>query len=477
MSIEQTILSNLIHNKEYARKVLPFVKPEYFADQSYRTLFSLIDEYTHKYNEPPSKEALHIDLDNKTGLNEELFKDTQELVSSLQYDDQTNADWLLDETERHCQEQAVYNALMESIAIHSGNDKDKDKGSIPEILSEALAVSFDTNVGHDFIDNAEERYDFYHTKEDRIPFDLDIFNKVTQGGVARKTLSIALASTGVGKTMFMAHCAAANLLQGVNVLYITMEMSEERIAERIDANLMNVSTEELRELPRDVFQKKMARVKTKVKGKLIIKEYPTSGAGVSHFKHLIQELKLKKGFVPDVIYIDYLNICASSRMKMGNSVNSYTYIKSIAEEIRGLAVETKTAIFTATQTNRDGYASSDVDLANTSESFGVPATADLMFALIATEELEEMHQLMVKILKNRYAENGKKFVIGMDRAKMQLFDAEQSAQDDLDNSTSKKRKKNKDVPMMDETQYGERYEEDMKATWKSKKKNFDDFTT
>jgi replicative DNA helicase len=473
MSIENIILSHLVYNKEYARKVIPFVKVEYFSDSSYKVVCTLIEDYANKYNESPSKEALYIDLENKNDMNEDTYQKTKEVIASLACEEVTNQDWLLNETERHFQERAVYNALMESIAIHSDTDATKDKGSIPQILSEALSVSFDSNIGHDFIDNADSRFEFYHSKESRIAFDLEIFNRVTQGGVSRKTLTIALASTGVGKTMFMTHCAAANIMQGYNVLYITMEMSEERIAERIDANLMNVTNDDLRSMSRELYDKKMAKVSEKVKGKLIIKEYPTSGASVAHFRHLIQELKLKKGFTPDIIYIDYLNICSSFRVKMGNSVNSYTYIKSIAEELRGLAVETNTAVFTATQTNRDGYGSSDVDLANTSESFGVPATADLMFALISTEELEEMAQLMVKILKNRYGENGKKFVIGMDRAKMQLYDAEESAQSDIQSSSKKKKKQ--DGPVMDTSKFGERFNDDTPQTWKKTKRNFDDF--
>ena len=475
MSIEKTILSAIIFDKEYARKVLPFVKEEYFDDHEHKVLFELIDTYTEKYGVPPSKEALHIDLENKQGLSESTFKDANDLIEAFEHDPLTNKDWLLENTEKFCQQQAIKNALMESIAIHGGKDKTRDKGSIPTILTEALAVSFDSNVGHDFIENFEERYEFYHKKETKIPFDLDWFNRVTRGGVPRKTLNIILASTGVGKTMCMTHMASANLIEGYNVLYITMEMAEERIAERIDANLMNVGVDELTELPRDAYEKKMAKVKHRVKGKLIIKEYPTGAGSTAHFRHLIQELKIKKNFIPDIIYIDYLNICASSRMKMGSSINSYTFVKSIAEEIRGLAVETKTAIFTATQSNRDGYASSDVDLANTSESFGVPATADFMFALISTEELEDMNQLLVKVLKNRYAENGKKFIVGLDRSKMQLFDADDSAQDDLHDDTPKRKGTKKSDSVMDNTDFGERVEEETAFNWKSKKKDFSDF--
>jgi archaellum biogenesis ATPase FlaH len=428
--IEQKILAHLVSNDTYARKVLPFVKPEYFADHAHRVIYQTVVAYVERYNTIPSAEALTIDVDKIDGMSSDIFSKVVEIIPNLIADKETDLDWLLDQTEKYCQDRAVYNAIMESITIIDGKSKDKGKGSIPQILSEALAVSFDTSVGHDFLTDSDARYEFYHHKEEKIEFDLDYFNKITRGGLPRKTLNVALAGTGVGKTLFMCHTAAGNLSAGYNVLYITMEMSEERIAERIDSNLLNVTTDELKIMPKEAYDKKIDRVRNKCKGRLIIKEYPTSTAGSANFRHLLQELKLKKKFVPDIIYIDYLNICSSSRMKMGNSVNSYMYIKAIAEELRGLAVEYNVPIVTATQTNRDGYNSSDVDLTNTSESFGLPATADLMFAIISTEELENIGQLMIKQLKNRYNDLGvhRNFMIGVDRAKMRLYDVESSAQ-------------------------------------------------
>ena len=388
-----------------------------------------------------------IDVDHINGLPADTFTKIVETIPELKADKDTDIDWLLDQTEKYCQDRAVYNAIMESINIIDGKSKDKGKGAIPQILSEALSVSFDTSIGHDFLSDWDHRYEFYHHKEEKIELDLSYFNSITRGGIPRKTLNVALAGTGVGKTLFMCHAAAANLSAGYNVLYITMEMSEERIAERIDSNLMNVTTDELKIMPKEVFDKKIERVRSKCKGRLIIKEYPTSSAGSSNFRHLLQELKLKRKFIPDIIYIDYLNICASSRMKMGNSVNSYMYIKAIAEELRGLAVEFNVPIITATQTNRDGYNSSDVDLTNTSESFGLPATADLMFAIISTEELEELNQLLIKQLKNRYNDLNlhRTFLIGVDRSKMRLYDVESSAQSGL----------NHDRPVMDSSRFSD----------------------
>lgn len=431
--IEQKILAHLVSNETYARKVLPFVKPEYFSDHANRMIYQLISAYINSYNTIPSCEALLIDADKISGVSSDTFTKVMEVIPNLKADKETDIDWLLDQTEKYCQDRAVYNAIMESINIIDGKSKDLGKGSIPQILSEALAVSFDTSVGHDFLFDSDARYEFYHHKEEKVEFDLEYFNKITRGGLPRKTLNVALAGTGVGKTLFMCHAAAANLTSGYNVLYVTMEMSEERIAERIDSNLLNVTTDELKIMPKEAYDKKIDRVRNKCKGRLIIKEYPTSTAGSSNFRHLLQELKLKRKFVPDIIYIDYLNICSSSRMKMGNSVNSYMYIKAIAEELRGLAVEFNVPIFTATQTNRDGYNSSDVDLTNTSESFGLPATADLMFAIISTEELENIGQLLIKQLKNRYNDVGvhRNFIIGVDRGKMRLYDVESSAQNGL----------------------------------------------
>lgn len=445
--IEEKILAHLIDNETYARKVLPFVKADYFSDTAYRVLYQTISAYVDKYNSIPSVEALTIDVDHINGLPADTFTKIVETIPELKADKDTDIDWLLDQTEKYCQDRAVYNAIMESINIIDGKSKDKGKGAIPQILSEALSVSFDTSIGHDFLSDWDHRYEFYHHKEEKIEFDLSYFNSITRGGIPRKTLNVALAGTGVGKTLFMCHAAAANLSAGYNVLYITMEMSEERIAERIDSNLMNVTTDELKIMPKEVFDKKIERVRSKCKGRLIIKEYPTSSAGSSNFRHLLQELKLKRKFIPDIIYIDYLNICASSRMKMGNSVNSYMYIKAIAEELRGLAVEFNVPIITATQTNRDGYNSSDVDLTNTSESFGLPATADLMFAIISTEELEELNQLLIKQLKNRYNDLNlhRTFLIGVDRSKMRLYDVESSAQSGL----------NHDRPVMDSSRFSD----------------------
>ena len=445
--IEEKILAHLIDNETYARKVLPFVKADYFSDTAYRVLYQTISAYVDKYNSIPSVEALTIDVDHINGLPADTFTKIVETIPELKADKDTDIDWLLDQTEKYCQDRAVYNAIMESINIIDGKSKDKGKGAIPQILSEALSVSFDTSIGHDFLSDWDHRYEFYHHKEEKIEFDLSYFNSITRGGIPRKTLNVALAGTGVGKTLFMCHAAAANLSAGYNVIYITMEMSEERIAERIDSNLMNVTTDELKIMPKEVFDKKIERVRSKCKGRLIIKEYPTSSAGSSNFRHLLQELKLKRKFIPDIIYIDYLNICASSRMKMGNSVNSYMYIKAIAEELRGLAVEFNVPIITATQTNRDGYNSSDVDLTNTSESFGLPATADLMFAIISTEELEELNQLLIKQLKNRYNDLNlhRTFLIGVDRSKMRLYDVESSAQSGL----------NHDRPVMDSSRFSD----------------------
>lgn len=449
--IEQKILAHLVSNETYARKVLPFIKGEYFSDQAYKEIYETITKYVNSYNSIPSKEALIIDIDKINGLPAEVYTRINETIISFDPDCNTDINWLVDQTEKYCQDRAVYNAIMESITIIDGKSKDKSKGFIPQILSEALAVSFDTSVGHDFIDDAMSRYEFYHQREQKISFDLDYFNIITGGGLPRKTLNIALAGTGVGKTLFMCHTAASNLTDGYNVLYITMEMAEERIAERIDANLLNVTVDELKIMPKDAYEKKIERMKSKIKGRLIIKEYPTSCAGASNFRYLLQELKLKKKFVPDIIYIDYLNICMSSRLKLGSSVNSYTYIKAIAEELRGLAVEFNVPIVSATQTNRDGYNSSDVDLTNTSESFGLPATADFMFAIISTEELEQIGQLLIKQLKNRYGDlsSNRSFVIGVDRAKMRLYDSEKNSQSSLS-----------DKSVMDNSNFGQRQYED-----------------
>jgi archaellum biogenesis ATPase FlaH len=444
--IEQLIFSNLIFNETYARKSLPFLKDDYFQSRTDKTLFNLVSDYVEKYNSLPTKEALAIEISNVKGLSDDEVKLLKQQVTDVS-EDKTDIEWLYDQTEKFCQDKAVYNAVMDSINILDGKGG-QDKGAIPDILSKALAVSFDTHIGHDFLEDSDERYEFYHRKESRLPFDLDYFNLITKGGLPKKTLNIALAGTGVGKSLFMCHCAAANLSQGSNVLYITMEMAEEKIAERIDANLLNEAIDMLSMLPKDVYDKKIERIKSKTPGKLIIKEYPTASAGSNHFRHLLNELKLKRNFKPDIIYIDYLNICMSSRLKFGANVNSYTYVKSIAEELRGLAVEFNVPIVSATQTTRSGYSNTDVGLEDTSESFGLPATADLMFALITSEELEGLGQIMVKQLKNRYNDPffHRKFVVGIDKSKMKLYNVEQSAQDDISD----------DKPLFDSTDTGNR---------------------
>jgi replicative DNA helicase len=430
--LELTILRNLVYNEDYSRKVIPFIQPEYFEQRSERVVFEEIVQFIVKYNSAITKEALGIEIENRTDLTETDVKDIREICTSLN-DSVVEKQWLLDTTEKWCRDRAIYLALMESIHIADGNDGNKNRDAIPGILSDALAVSFDNNIGHDYIQNYEERYEFYHRKEDKIEFDLEYFNKITKGGLPNKTLNIALAGTGVGKSLFMCHVASSALLQSRNVLYITLEMAEERIAERIDANLLNVPIQQLVDLPRSTFENKVTSLSKKTQGTLIIKEYPTASAHSGHFKALLNELALKKSFRPDIIFIDYLNICASSRHKPNGSANSYSYIKSIAEELRGLAVEFRVPIVSATQTTRSGYGNSDVELTDTSESFGLPATADLMFALISTEELEGLGQIMVKQLKNRYNDPTvfKRFVVGIDRAKMRLYDVEQSAQKDI----------------------------------------------
>ena len=430
--IETTILRNLVFNEEYSRKVIPFIQPDYFDQRTEKIIFEEITQFIVNYGAAITVEALAIEMENRTDLSETEVKESREITAGLT-DDPVDDQWLLDTTEKWCRDRAIYLALMESIGIADGDSKDKGRDAIPSILSDALAVSFDNHIGHDYLQDYEERYESYHKKEDRIPFDLEYLNKITKGGLPNKTLNIALAGTGVGKSLFMCHHAASVLLSGRNVLYITLEMAEEKIAERIDANLLNVPIQDLTDLPKSTFENKVTNLSKKTQGTLIIKEYPTASAHSGHFKALLNELALKKSFRPDIIFIDYLNICASSRYKQGGSINSYSYIKSIAEELRGMAVEAEVPIVSATQTTRSGYGSSDVDLTDTSESFGLPATADLMFALIGTEELEQLGQIMVKQLKNRYNDLNvnKRFVVGIDRAKMRLYDCEQSAQTDI----------------------------------------------
>jgi len=430
--VEFLILRNLLHNEEYLRKVIPFIKPEYFEDNHQKIIFEEIQNFVEKYNQMATKEILCIEVENRNDINDTSFKEVVGLITSLE-EEMSEFNWLVDTTEKWCRDRAIYLALMESIALADGTDEKKGRDAIPSILSDALAVSFDAHVGHDYLADYEQRYETYHRKEDRVEFDLEYFNKITKGGLPNKTLNIALAGTGVGKSLFMCHVASSVLLQGRNVLYITMEMAEEKIAERIDANLLNVPIQEIGELPKVMFESKVTNLAQKTQGTLIIKEYPTASAHSGHFKSLLNELALKKSFRPDIIFIDYLNICASSRYRGNSTVNSYSYIKAIAEELRGLAVEANVPIVSATQTTRSGYGSSDVELTDTSESFGLPATADLMFALISTDDLEGLGQIMVKQLKNRYNDPTifKRFVVGIDRAKMRLYDCEQSAQDDI----------------------------------------------
>ena len=430
--LQTHILSHLLNNEEYCRRVIPFVKKEYF-EGSHKTVFDLIVSFVSQHNKLPTGKVLELEL-RKINAHEDVLNQASVLITEIANKSDVDTEYLIQESEKWCKERAVYNAIMESIQIIDGKDTKRSEGAIPEILSDALGTSFDQEIGHDYIDNSEDRFDFYNTKEDRIPFDLDYFNKITKGGLPNKTLNIALAGTGVGKSLFMCHCAASALEQGKNVLYITMEMAEERIAERIDANLMNLPIERLGSLPKNVFNDKIQKIAKASIGKLIVKEYPTGAAHTGHFRALLNELKLKKNFKPDIIYVDYLNICSSSRMRgLGGSINSYSYIKAIAEELRGLAVEFNVPIVSATQTTRSGYSNTDVGLEDTSESFGLPATADLMFAIISTEELEELGQLLVKQLKNRYNDPTKyrRFVVGVDRSRMKLYDVEESAQSDI----------------------------------------------
>ena len=430
--IEKVILRNLVYNEEYLRKVIPFIEPDYFNERNERVVFEHITKYVAEYNSLITKEVLLIEIEDRRDITQEEVKNINGTINELE-DIECDLEWLSDTTEKWCRDRAIYLALMESIKIADGQDDKQNRDAIPTILSDALSVSFNRNVGHDYLEDYEERYELYNRKESRIQFDLEYFNKITKGGIPNKTLNIALAGTGVGKSLFMCHHASAVLLEGKNVLYITLEMAEEKIAERIDANLLNVNIQEITDLPKPIFESKVTNLAKKTQGSLIIKEYPTASAHSGHFKALLNELALKKSFKPDIIFIDYLNICASSRYRAGSNVNSYSYIKAIAEELRGLAVEANVPIFSATQTTRSGFASSDVDLTDTSESFGLPATADLMFALISTVELEGLGQIMVKQLKNRYNDPtyNRRFVIGVDRAKMRLYDCEQAAQDDL----------------------------------------------
>ena len=434
LNLEATILTNLIFNSEYARKVIPYIKGEYFQDTTQKVVFQTIEAYVNSYKSNPDNiEVIKLDLQKAT-LNEEQYKQAQELVDSLsEAVSEEQFDWLVDETEKWCKDKAIYNAILDGIHIIDGKSKDQTPDAIPEILTDALSVSFDTHIGHDYMEQYEERYDYYHEKEEKIPFDLDFFNRITKGGLPNKTLNVCLAGTGVGKSLFMCHVAAATLLQGKNVLYITLEMAEKKIAERIDANLMNLTLDDVHDLPKRMFESRVDKIRKKTEGQFIIKEYPTASAHCGHFRALHNELLLKKSFRPHIIFVDYINICASQRFRYGSNVNSYTYIKGIAEEMRGLAVELNVPIVSATQTTRQGFTSTDIGLEDTSESFGLPATADLMFALISTEELEGLNQMLVKQLKNRYNDPtaNKRFILGVDRSKMKLYDVSQKAQTDL----------------------------------------------
>ncbi len=429
--IETTILSNLVYNEEYTRKVIPFLKEEYFQDGIEKVIFQTIWAYAEKYKSNPTLDALVIDVQDKA-LNEDQYKKSVDYLTEIE-ETPTDIDWLTDQTEQWCKDKAIYNAVLNGIQIIDGKVKDQTPDALPGILSEALSVSFDKHVGHDYMEQSADRYEYYHAKEEKIPFDLDFFNRITKGGLSNKTLNIALAGTGVGKSLFMCHVAASTLMQGKNVLYITLEMAEEKIAERIDANLMNITMDDMHDLPRHMYESRFEKIQKKTTGNLIVKEYPTASAHCGHFRALFNELALKKDFKPDLVFVDYINICASSRFRAGANVNSYTYIKAIAEEMRGLAVEYNLPIMSATQTTRTGFVSTDVGLEDTSESFGLPATADFMFALISSDELNELNQMMVKQLKNRYADPtmNKKFILGVDRAKMKLYDVSQMAQEDL----------------------------------------------
>ena len=472
--LEQAIIANLIHNEEYSRKVFPYIKEEYFDDNHLRKIFSIFSEYVNEYKEPPSIEALKISVDKRKDLNENTFKEINSVVDDLKIDEKTNEQWLLDQTEKFCQDKDLYNSIRKAILILDGQDKEFDKGAIPKLLSDSLGISFDTNIGHDFLTDFDSRYEFYHRKEERIEFDIEILNKITKGGLPRKSMTVLLATTGGGKSLMKCHMAATHLMYGKNVLYITMEMAEERIAQRIDANLLDVSLDELLEMPRDVYEKRVQRLKSKTPGQLIIKEYPTGSAHAGHFRHMLNELRLKKNFVPDIIFIDYLNICASSRIRGAAASNSYTLVKAIAEEIRGLAMEFDCAVVTSSQFNRSGYDNSDVDLTNTSESMGITHTADAIFALISSEELESLGQLMIKQLKNRWGDLSyyRRFVIGIDRSKMKLFNLEESAQKGV-HSESKENNSRDDSPTFDKTDFGEAFDAESNFGKRGKKRKFD----
>jgi len=467
--IEKTVLANLLFNDDYYRKVYPYIKPEYFDDNNLKKIFDTYSTYVEEYRAPPSVEALKISLDKRKDLNEDSYQGVMSTVDEFHRDPDTNLDWLVSETEKFCQDKDLFNSIRQAILIMDGEDKENDKGSIPELLSKSLGISFDSSVGHDYLEDYESRYDFYHRKEERIPFDIDLLNKITKGGLPRKSMTVLLATTGGGKSLVKCHAAASALMMGKNVLYITMEMAEERISERIDANMMDVTIDEVSKMPRDVYNKRMERIKSKSTGKLVVKEYPTGSAHVGHFRHLLNELRMKQNFKPDIIMIDYLNICASARIKGAAAANSYTLVKSIAEEVRGLAMEYNCAVITSSQFNRDGYGNSDVDLTNTSESMGITHTADLILGLITSEELDQRGQLMIKQLKNRYGDLGyyRRFVVGIERAKMKLFNLEERAQDTIQSESSNGKGGNDPRPTFDKSSFGEQWDMGSKNKKKS----------
>ena len=456
--IEKTVLTNLIFNEDYYRRVYPYIKSEYFDDGNLKKIFDTYSNYVDEFKEPPSVEALKISLDKRKDLNEDSYKNVMNAVDELQRDPDTNVDWLVKETEKFCQDKDLFNTIRRAILIIDGEDKEMDKGSLPELLSNSLSISFDTSIGHDYIEDYEDRYDFYHKKEERIPFDIDLLNKITKGGLPRKSMTVLLATTGGGKSLVKCHAAANAMMAGKNVLYITMEMAEERISERIDANLMDCTLDEVTLMPRDVYEKRMSRIKNKATGRLVVKEYPTGSAHVGHFRHLLNELRMKRGFTPDIIFIDYLNICASARVKGAAAANSYTLVKSIAEEVRGLAMEYNAAVVTSSQFNRDGYGNSDVDLTNTSESMGITHTADCILGLISSEDLDNLGQLMIKQLKNRWGDLNyyRRFVVGIDRSKMKLYDLEDGAQKNIsqDGPQSVTPPAQDDAPIFDKSSFG-----------------------
>lgn len=455
--IEKTILSNLIYNEDYCRKVFPYIKEEYFDDNSLRKIFSTYADYVNEYKEPPSIEALKISIDKRKDLNESAYKEVVGLIDELKIDKDTNHQFLVDETEKFCQDKDLYNSIRKAILILDGQDKENDKGAIPKILSDSLGISFDTHIGHDFLEDFESRHEYYHRKEERLPFDIEILNKITKGGLPRKSMTVLLATTGGGKSLVKCHMAATSLMFGKNVLYITMELAEEEVARRIDANIMDITLDEVKEVPLDIFEKRMSRYKTKTPGKLIIKEYPTGSAHAGHFRHLLNELRMKKNFVPDIVFVDYLNICSSSRVKGSAAANSYTLVKSIAEEVRGLAMEFDIAVVTSSQFNRSGYDNSDVDLTNTSESMGITHTADAIFGLITSEDLESLGQIMIKQLKNRWGDLGyyRRFVVGIDRSKMKLFNLEDGAQKNVQSESTGG---NDDRPTFDKSNFGQQWD-------------------